>query len=239
MSGSSLVIDSVTGVEVALPVAGPGARSLAFLIDWHIRTILSIAWYVLAALVYHRSWTLAPPLSPDAPWFVYVLVPSAAIYFLYHPVLETTMRGRTPGKRMAGVEIVASDGGAPGIGPLLTRNVFRLLDSLPLFYPVGLVATMLTRNHVRIGDLAAGTLLVYGRSEANLPAYPAERPPASTLDAVSAEIVAELLQRWPTLDAKARQRIARALLPASETNAAQDDSTLRARLERLAAGNTP
>jgi uncharacterized RDD family membrane protein YckC len=238
MSSPSLVIDSVTGVEVALPVAGPGARSFAFLIDWHIRLILAIAWYVLAALLYHRSWTLAPPLSPDVPWFGYVLVPPAVIYFLYHPVLETAMGGRTPGKRMAGVEIVASDGGAPGIGPLLTRNAFRMLDSLPLFYPVGLVATMLTRNHVRIGDLAAGTLLVYARSEANLPAYPAQ-PPGSTLDAVSTEIVAELLQRWPTLDTEARHRIARTLLPTPEGAAVDDDSMLRARLERLVSGSTP
>ena len=50
------------------------------------------------------------------------------------------MRGRTPGKRMAGVRIVARDGGAPSVGALLVRNVFRLIDSLPLLYGVGLVA---------------------------------------------------------------------------------------------------
>lgn len=159
-----LAVGSVTGVDVALPVAGPGARSFAFILDWLIRTVLSIAWYVVAVLSYNRAWDFSAPLSPDAPWFVFVVAPPAAIYFLYHPVLEILTRGETPGKRMAGVRIVSLAGGAPGVGTLLTRNVFRLVDSFPIAYAVGLTTTMLTRTHVRIGDMAAGTLLVYTRA---------------------------------------------------------------------------
>ena len=70
---------------------------------------------------------------------------------------------------MAGIQIVTRDGGSPGVGALLTRNVFRLVDSLPLLYGVGLLATIVTRNHVRIGDIAAGTLLVYERPDVVLP----------------------------------------------------------------------
>jgi uncharacterized membrane protein SpoIIM required for sporulation/uncharacterized RDD family membrane protein YckC len=158
---SGLVVDSVTGVDVALPVAGPGARSFAFLIDWAIRAILSVAWYVVAAVQYNHGWNIAAPLSPGAAWFVYVVAPPAAIYFLYHPIWEVLTRGQTPGKRMAGVQIVSRDGGTPGVGALLARNVFRLIDSLPVAYAVGLVTTMITRNYVRIGDLAAGTVLAY------------------------------------------------------------------------------
>jgi uncharacterized RDD family membrane protein YckC len=238
MSPATLVVDSVTGVDVALPVAGPGARAFAFLIDWHIRAILAIAWYVIAAVLYLRSFSLMPPLDPDAPWFIYVLLPPAAVYFLYHPVWELATRGRTPGKRMAGVELVDRNGGAPGIGPLLTRNVFRLIDSLPLFYAVGLVTTMVTRENLRIGDLAAGTLLVYVRCDATLPALPTERSAGVAFDTASAELVAELLERWAVLDATARRRLAKALLPASADFAQDDDGALRARLERLAAGTS-
>ncbi|HEY4211551.1 MAG TPA: stage II sporulation protein M [Steroidobacteraceae bacterium] len=168
-----LVIDSVTGVDVTLPVAGPGARSYAFLVDWCIRSTVAIAWYVVAALLYNRSWDLLQPLTPDARWFALVVTPPAIIYLLYHPILEIAMRGTTPGKRIAGVQIVAyvrdtadataraRAGAPPSIGELLTRNVFRVVDSFPLFYPVGLIATMLTDNHVRVGDIAAGTVLVY------------------------------------------------------------------------------
>jgi uncharacterized RDD family membrane protein YckC len=231
---SDLVVDSVTGVDVALPVAGPGARSLAFVIDWAIRTILSVAWYVVAALLHNGGWNVAAPLSPDARWFVYVLAPPAAIYFLYHPVWEVATRGLTPGKRMAGLQTVSRDGGAPSVGSLLTRNVFRLVDSFPVAYALGLLTTMVTRNHVRIGDLAAGTLLVYARYDTTAARYPDERRTGNQLDAESAEVLNELLQRWPNLESAARRRIAQTLLadPAS-----QSDEDLRMQLERLAAGD--
>ena len=71
-------------------------------------------------------------------WFGTVVLPALAIYFLYHPVLELAMRGRTPGKRSAGIHVVTRDGSAPSAGALLVRNVFRLIDSLPVAYGVGL-----------------------------------------------------------------------------------------------------
>jgi len=231
-----LVVDSVTGVDVALPVAGPGARSFAFLIDWHVRTILSVAWYVVAALIYNRAWRISAPLNPGSAWFVLVVAPPAAIYFLYHPAWEVASRGRTPGKRMAGVQIVGRSGGAPSVAALLIRNVFRLIDSFPLAYAVGLITTMVTRNHVRIGDLAGGTLLVYTRTDAVLVNYPGEHSGSDALDPTSAEVLIELLQRWSRLDGAARRRIARQLLGESAPVTANDDAALREQLERLAAG---
>jgi uncharacterized RDD family membrane protein YckC len=231
-----LVVDSVTGVDVALPIAGPGVRSFAFLIDWLIRTILAIAWYVVAALLYNRSWRIAAPVSPDSAWFIYVVAPPAAIYFLYHPVWEVATRGRTPGKRMAGVRTVTRDGGAPSVGALLARNVFRLVDSFPAAYALGLVTTFVTRNNVRIGDLAAGTLLVYARADAVLVNYARRHPGASQLDADSAEMVSELLQRWDKLDGDARRKLARAVLAETGPVTKDDDPALREKLQRLAAG---
>jgi uncharacterized RDD family membrane protein YckC len=222
---SDLAVDSVTGVDVALPVAGPGARSFAFLIDWAIRTILSVAWYIVAALLHNGSWSLAAPLTADSSWFVFVVAPPATIYFFYHPVWEVATRGLTPGKRAAGVQIVSRDGGAPSIGSLLTRNVFRLVDSFPVAYALGLLTTLFTRNNVRIGDLAAGTLLVYTHSDATLARFPGKQ-----LDAGSAEVLSELLRRWPALDSIARRRIAATIL--TEAPAATDEE-LRLQLENL------
>ncbi len=42
--GPALLIDSATGVDVRVPIAGPGARAYAFVIDWHIRLVLALAW---------------------------------------------------------------------------------------------------------------------------------------------------------------------------------------------------
>jgi uncharacterized RDD family membrane protein YckC len=239
MSGSApgLNIDSDTGIDVSLPVAGPGARAYAFLVDWHLRVILALAWFTIAALIFNGSLRLAPPLTNDAHWFGFVVTPALAIYFLYHCALELLMRGRTPGKRMAGVRIVARDGGMPSAGALLTRNVFRLLDSLPVFYGVGLTTTIVTREHLRIGDMAAGTLLVYERTDARPPPLRAEQSAVPRLDAAGVEIVAELLERWPTLGVEARAQLARAALARFGAAAAGDaDGSLRAQLESLLRG---
>ena len=171
----SLLVDSVTGVDVALAVAGPGARAFAFVIDWSFRAILAIAWYVVAAPLYNHAWSLARPPELGTAWLVVVGGPAFAIFLLYHIVLEVLMSGRTPGKRLAAVRIVARDGATPTVGALLVRNVFRLIDGLPILYGVGLLTAMIRADHVRIGDLAAGTVLVYDHGEARIPAQPHER----------------------------------------------------------------
>jgi uncharacterized RDD family membrane protein YckC len=231
-----LAVDSVTGIDVSLAVAGPGARSYAFLVDWHIRFFLGFAWYAFAALIYNGRLTLIAPESPHGRWFGLVVLPAAAIYLLYHHVLELAMRGRTPGKRLAGLHVVARDGGAPSAGALLTRNVFRLIDSLPLCYGVGLLAVALTREHLRVGDMAAGTLLVYER-EAALPEHAA---PGGALDPAAREVVQELLARWQALEPGARARLAQQALAryapdgAGAAGGEPGDEALRTRLERLA-----
>ncbi|HYM28983.1 MAG TPA: RDD family protein [Steroidobacteraceae bacterium] len=229
-----LSVDSVTGIDVSLPVAGPGARSFAFLIDWHIRLVLALAWYALGAFIYNRGLSIAAPLTNDAAWFGAVVTPALAIYFLYHYAVELAMRGSTPGKRIAGIRIVAHDGSAPGAGALLVRNVFRLIDTLPVLYCVGLVAVIATREHLRVGDMAAGTLLVYERDAAHLP--PAAEAPR--LDAQASELVAELLERWPTLAPDARLQLGRQLLARYGGGAAAaDESALRGALSLLLHGS--
>jgi uncharacterized RDD family membrane protein YckC len=227
-ASDDLIIDSATGVEVRLRVAGSGTRAYAFLIDWHIRLILALSWFVVAALIYNRRLSIATPFEPDAAWFGLVLAPPAVIFFLYHYVLEVAMRGRTPGKRMAGVRIVRRDGNAPSAGALLARNVFRLIDSFPMVYSVGLVTTMLTRNHVRIGDLAAGTLLVHELVRSPLASYAISAIP-------DGEIVSELLGRWSALDPAARERLARGILSRHGVMSPPEagEAQLRSELERL------
>ncbi|HTT02780.1 MAG TPA: RDD family protein [Steroidobacteraceae bacterium] len=232
----ALVIDSATGVDVHLRVAGPGARAAAFVLDWVIRLILAASWYVIAAVIYNRRFDVRAPLVPSARWFVAVLAPSVAIYFLYHYVLEVAMRGRTPGKRMVGVRIVTRSGSTPSVGALLARNVFRLIDSFPFAYTVGLITTMVTRDHVRVGDLAAGTFLVYASGRAQLPALPA----ANVANAAQAELIGELLQRWEQLAPEARRRLARRILDTTSPDTTspdaprlEDDGALRGELERL------
>ena len=152
-----------------LALAGAGARACAFVLDWLLRLTLALGWYVAAAWVYHGNLRLSAPLTTQSPaWFTGVLAPAVALYVLYPAVLEIAGHGRTPGMRMTGVRLLSREGTAPSLSALLIRNVFRLVDSLPAFYGVGLVTALCTREQLRLGDMAAGTLLVY--EPGNVPA---------------------------------------------------------------------
>lgn len=239
-----LIIDSATGVGVALPIAGPGARAFAYIIDWCIRVVLSLAWYVVAALIYHGELTLAAPLETDSNWLIFVVGPSAAIYLLYYYVLEIGMRGRTPGKRMVGVRVAARDGSVPSIASIVIRNVFRLIDGFPLVYGVGILTSMFTTDHVRVGDMAAGTVLVYDRTAGTLLESVGNDLIGKRLDAATVEVINELLYRWTSLDPDARRRLAAQLLsrlpddvsPRDTDWSSQSDEALRHQLERIARG---
>jgi hypothetical protein len=148
------------------------------------------------------------------------------------------MHGRTPGKRSVGIRVVTRAGGPPGAGAHLVRNVFRLIDALPVAYGVGLTLMVLTKDSLRCGDMAAGTLLVYERPAADPELLQSAAQRVGTLDAAGAEIVADLLQRWTSLVPEARVRLARQLLQRYLGSAADlseaDELQWRARLERLA-----
>ena len=231
MSDDQVTVESVTGVELRLAIAGPGSRSYAFVIDWHIRLLLAGAWLLVATVALGAKLTWR---SHDA---LLSVLPAAIIYFLYHPIIEVAMRGRTPGKRMAGVRILSRDGGQPSATALLLRNVFRLVDSLPATYLVGLTACFLTPQRIRIGDMAAGTLLVLDNAAAEASLLRLERLAANSklpLDAL--ELVDQVLERWDSLESENRAKIARSLLARLDTQAgaARPDAQMSSvRLEDL------
>ena len=244
MNTPSITLKSVTGVDVELQLAGPGSRSYAFLIDWHIRVLFAVLWF-LATAGYFGLWTGGLASSGGAaPFFEVSVLPTLIIYFFYHPILELIMRGRSPGKRMARLRVVTRNGELPSAGAILLRNLFRILDALPVFYLVGLACVMFSRQHARVGDLAAGTVVVIDateadRSLANLGATAA----AGKLNPQALELVHELLERWNSLDDATRRTLARALLAkidpqvSAESLAASGSVDLHARLRAALHGN--
>ena len=239
MTDEQLSVQSVTGVDLTLKLAGPGTRSYAFVIDWHIRFLIAAAWLLIAYYLFDVALTVK-----SAAGFLSIL-PASIIYFLYHPILEVTLRGRTPGKRMAGVRIVSRDGGPPGTSALLIRNIFRLVDSLPAAYMLGLISCFVTANRVRIGDMAAGTLLVLDNAAAEKSLLRIEALAGrSQLSLDALELVDQLLERWDSLESASRGQIARSLLrrldPAADTGAldALADANLRAMLQAHLNSNT-
>jgi uncharacterized RDD family membrane protein YckC len=237
-----LTIASVTGIEVDLRIAGPGSRSYAFTIDWHIRIILALCWYFVGTFAYVHGFSFDAIRSSGAGYSFVVIIPALAIYLLYHPVLEVAMHGRTPGKRIAGLRIVTRTGDDPTPGALLIRNLFRLIDSLPIVYVVGLICVVFTQQHVRIGDLAAGTLLVVDSTDREDALASLSASTGPSFNPARAELAREILDRWPQLSVPARGQLARQLLLRADPtlDAAQLDRAtadeLRSRLRQLIDG---
>jgi uncharacterized RDD family membrane protein YckC len=232
MSQDSLIIQSVTGVDVEFQIAGAGSRSYAFVIDWHIRVILALAWLIVAWIAIAGGLTFAGLDAAGGGRVAAIFLPPVIIYVFYQPLAELVTSGRSPGKRMAGVRLITRSGDVPGIGALLIRNLFRLVDSLPAFYVIGLVCAIVTKDHVRIGDMAAGTLLVIdhdheGKSLARAGAL--GRNPG--IDPKTADLIDELIERWKSIGSDKRRDLAVALL--SRTEPGVD----RQRLESLADGD--
>ncbi len=139
---------------------------------------------------------------------------------------------------MAGVRIVSRDGGPPGTSGLLIRNIFRLIDSLPAAYVLGLITCFVTANRVRVGDMAAGTLLVLDNAAAEKSLLRIEAlATRSQLSLDALELVDEVLERWDSLESANRRQIASSLLrrldPAADVDALQGlaDADLRAMLQ--------
>jgi len=244
MDSEYFTVRGATGVDLSLPIAGPGSRSYAFVIDWHIRLIAALAWLVAAMLVMNGRLTFRPGSGKSTAVLVFLAVlPSAAIYFLYHPVVEVLMRGQTPGKRRAGVRIVNREGGVPSVGAILIRNAFRLVDSMPAFYVVGLLTSFMSAQRTRIGDMAAGTLLVVDESavsKALLGLATAGRQPNA--DFLTTDLAEQILERWQRLAVDKRDAIARALLTRIDAAggatpyASMSDAELEAAITSLARG---
>lgn len=211
-----LRLTSTDATQLNLPIAGTGARSYAFLIDWHIRLVVALAWLIgmagLFGLMEGRGIWDEIFDSVGSLVFYVVILPPALIYFLYHPVLEIALKGRTPGKRAAGIRVVTVEGQTPDVSALLIRNIFRLIDSLPAVYVVGLVCVLLSARQVRIGDMAAGTLLAYEKKVAGNAFERFAEPRDIALDLPAMEVAQDLLDRWDTLESDKRSQIATKLI---------------------------
>jgi len=239
VAADELTVRGLTGVDMTLKVAGPGTRSYAFVVDWHVRVLGVLAWGLVAVLLRQVLPAAAAGKPASNPVMLALMTGAGLTYFLYHPVLEVALRGRTPGKRIAGVRIVTAEGEMAGTGALLMRNLFRLIDSLPLLYLVGLICCFVTRQRVRIGDMAAGTVLVLDETASSQSLRRlGTLLRGSALAPETLRLTQDLLDRWKALEEAQRLSLARALLAKIEPQRAAtelvvlDARALRALLEK-------
>lgn len=140
-------VETPEGVELTLRAAGPLLRCIAWGIDFAIRAV----FYVLA------SFLLV--LGDLGEGLLFILV--WAVEWFYPVLFEVLWYGRTPGKAAVDLVVLNDDGTPVGWTASIIRNFLRFADFLPFFYLLGLVSMMLHRDFKRLGDIAAGTIVVY------------------------------------------------------------------------------
>lgn len=203
-----ITIATPEGVEVDLMLAGLGSRFIARLIDSLIQFAITIA-FLLVALRIQNGWFLA-----------FFFIAYFVMAFGYDIAFEVLASGRTPGKRAAGLRVVRLGGQPVGFLASLIRNVLRIIDAMPTAYLVGAILIVTSRLNQRLGDLAAGTIVVRerdARSQAagwsswSRPTVPAEAVADWDVSAVTpAEVAAtrSFLDRRLTLPPDTRQQLA-------------------------------
>jgi uncharacterized RDD family membrane protein YckC len=158
-----LSIETPELVAIDMPVAGIGSRFVALLVDYLIWLVTIIAIIFLISLV-DPSLSTFSKLGEKWAVALFILVPFL-LYWGYFTLFEAFWNGRTPGKRLAKIRVIQRSGRGIGLFESMTRNFLRIVDQFPLVYAVGVVSIFLTRQHQRLGDLAAGTLVVHEREE--------------------------------------------------------------------------
>jgi uncharacterized RDD family membrane protein YckC len=235
-----LSIETPELVSIHLSLAGIGSRCLAVLIDYLIQGVsVSIGLLLLALLFSGNTGSRSAPRVSASTARKWVLAIGIAIPFLLHwgyfALFEAFWNGQTPGKRLMKLRVIQQNGRALGLFESMGRNLIRLIDMLPFCYFVGALCVFINRHQQRLGDMAAGTLVVHS-TPIDTPFIPAggrtftaaafERPvkeapsPASSslaLDAVSRldqedlQIIENFLARRLDLPMDVRARLARTL----------------------------
>ena len=208
-----LTIDTPEQIALDYQLAGVGSRSVALAVDTLIQgaIVMVIVMAIVGTSALQRTLGGTPGLWPVAVGLVLAFV----IFYGYFAIFEIAWHGQTPGKRLVGVRAIAASGRPLTAQAALLRNLVRIVDSLPGFYALGILSVLVTRRSQRLGDLAAGSVVVHERAiapEAPEPSAPgARRVGAASLRADEHALVDSFLQRRADLPWEVRERTADAI----------------------------
>ncbi len=160
---TQLYLETPEGIELPLSPAGLPVRILAFAIDLLLRGAL----LALAGAAWLYLGKFGSGLAS---------ISAFLLLWWYMVLFEVLNQGRTPGKHILGLQVIYSDGTPISWSGSLTRNLLRVVDLLPFAYCVGIFSILGSTQFQRLGDLAAGTLVVYQ-------AKPSVRAPLPQADA--------------------------------------------------------
>jgi uncharacterized RDD family membrane protein YckC len=209
-----LIIDTPEQIALEYPLASAGSRFLALGLDTLIQLAVVLFLVLIAVAGQYASARMFQGLST---WILAILVIALfLLYYGYFAIFESVWSGQTPGKRAVGIRVIVASGRPLGAFDAILRNLLRIVDQIPGMYAVGLLSIFLTSRNQRLGDLAAGTVVVHdrpigqpGRPEA---AQSTVRYGAARLTAEEIALIDAFLERRVALDPEVRLAAARRIL---------------------------
>ncbi|TPG79182.1 RDD family protein [Pseudomonas arsenicoxydans] len=156
-------VETPEGIDLPLRPAGLMVRALAFAIDLGLRGLILGLLFIVLAFLGKLGAGLGSILLFGVSWWYMVL-------------FEVLNQGRSPGKQWMGLRVVQDDGTPIGWSASLLRNLLRFVDLLPFGYFLGAISCLQHPTFKRLGDLAAGTLVIYREQPLTRPQLPEATP---------------------------------------------------------------
>jgi uncharacterized RDD family membrane protein YckC len=205
----TLEVRTPESIAFRYELAGLGSRFLALAVDQAIQIAVLAGIFgglISAALraVGHRHAAPVADKLGESLGIAIVVVVSFIVLFGYFIVFEALWNGQTPGKKLVGIRVVR-DGGYPiDFGASLIRNLIRVGEQLLGYYVLGAISALVSPENKRLGDLAAGTIVV--RDSPLM--QPTPHAPTAYLDGNERTLIKQFLERRDALNDDRRAEIA-------------------------------
>ena len=238
-----VTLQTPESVELEFTQAGIGNRGLALLIDYQVLGLVSVvfllAWLLLSSQLLRLWAKFTGSANNLGIWLLAIaFLVSFFVYAGYFVFFETLWQGQTPGKRLTKIRVIRDDGRPVGLQQATLRALLRPVDD---FLFIGAFLIMLSRREKRLGDWAAGTIVIQAATSLAAATF-AVSPQAQSLAQLLQQadlsqllpddfaVIREYLQRRGTMAPKARTQL--------NTRLAEQVQTFIA-LEQLPADVTP
>jgi uncharacterized RDD family membrane protein YckC len=214
-------VDVATGESIAFryELAGLGSRFFAVFIDLTIQILVALSVLLILAWIGtsfagNGAAASVPNKTASAIFLGLTIFAAFMLFFGYFILFEWLWEGRTPGKRLLGIRVVR-DGGFPlDLTSSVIRNLVRILEFTFGFYTISAISTLLSPQNRRLGDMAAGTIVVRDQRferESVLGVYADERaddPVVRELSPAERDLIRRYVARRAGLSAEARAQLA-------------------------------
>ena len=209
-------VETPEGIEFDSSLAGPVPRALAYVVDFLWRTLV----YFIVSIVTRFFGEFG---------FGVFLITFFLLEWFYPVYFEVFRGGQTPGKKAYKIRVVNDDFTPITFANSCIRNLLRFADFLPAFYLFGLTSMVLNRKFQRMGDLAAGTLVIHVAKEGShsVPEGLKPKPASILLTPEEQRALADFVLRSDEISSARQLELAEILSPILEKDSASSLEEIR------------